>query len=302
MTDICYDSSVEHLYVSPSELCNLKCKICYTRKHKSVLTRNEIEAFILSYEAILKRHNKSLKSVMFCGGEVFLLDYFTDLVNRLVDRGIFVRIVTNGTIDKLSEIQVPNSVDIIVSLDGIKTFHDQNRGPGMWDKSAFFLSKAVKLGFQTEIFSVVWKENLSGIDAFEREIQTMFNNIPITYHIRKPLKYLQRHKAPITSYDGNGFRFLDLQEVVKLMQTRTTFPSAKFGCYNISLMSDRKIYSCCEGIKPLGTIQDELNKILGNYIKRVEIASNCGRCLGCTEPEFWCGFEANKIIEIINET
>ena len=52
-----------------------------------------------------------LKSIIFCGGEIFTLKSFPRLINKLNKLGIFITIITNGTIDHLSEIKTPIPVN-----------------------------------------------------------------------------------------------------------------------------------------------------------------------------------------------
>ena len=47
----------------------------------------------------------------FCGGEIFTLKSFPRLINKLNKLGIFITIITNGTIDHLSEIKTPIPVN-----------------------------------------------------------------------------------------------------------------------------------------------------------------------------------------------
>ena len=85
-------SSLENIYISPLELCNLNCKYCYTKKTKNILTNQQILRFIKKYNAFLKSRNHdkafSLKSIIFCGGEVFTLKNFPRLVNSLISKNI----------------------------------------------------------------------------------------------------------------------------------------------------------------------------------------------------------------------
>lgn len=125
------DKVLGHLYINPLEKCNLHCKICYTRKTNPILSETEILEFIGRYE---KEHK--LETITFCGGEVFALKYFPGLINTLSDQGIFSQIITNGTIDRLTEFTNPNLVNLIVSLDGLPHYHDQNRGREILPKAS----------------------------------------------------------------------------------------------------------------------------------------------------------------------
>jgi len=261
----------------------LQCKICYTKKTKSLLSNQEVLDFVKRYQQIQK-----LESITFCGGEVFLLKNFSQLVNELTKQDIFVQIISNGTIDRLAEIKQTNMVNLIISLDGLEKYHDLNRGHGNFAKSIQLLKKAIKLNFHTEVFSIVTKENLNLISQFEQELMKQIGKkIEITYHPRKPKKYLTQH--PISNILGQveNFNFLDLKEVKQLMKQKKTFPPQNLTCYQISLMSDKKIYACCEGIQPIGNIDTDIEKLIQNFQKRV-INKNC---LNCVEPNFVCGFK-----------
>ncbi|MFZ2026143.1 MAG: radical SAM protein [Microgenomates group bacterium] len=277
---------LHHIYINPLEKCNLKCKICYTKKTDPILSEEQILDFVDRYE---KKYE--VKMITFCGGEVFSLAYFPHLINTLTSRGIFVQTITNGTIDKLDELNNPNLNNLIVSLDGLEEYHDSNRGNGTFRKSFAFLKKARDLGFHTELFSIVTKQNLNKIDAFESYLKNELGQIQVTYHPRKPPTYLTHH--PISNIEGEvtGFDYISKEELIKLMQTRTVFPPKDLGCYQIALASSGVIYGCCEGYRPIGKMEDPIQTLFDTLEKRIG-----GPCLGCSQTEFMCGIK-----EIINE-
>lgn len=275
------NNRLNHLYISPLEKCNLNCKICYTKKTKYILAEKDILNFIERYK---KAHK--LKTITFCGGEVFTLPYFTELVNKLTASGIFVQNITNGTIDILNKLQHPNSINLIVSIDGLKEYHDKNREQGNFEKSVNFLKKAHKFGFHTEIFSIVTKQNYPKIDYFEEKIQKILGyNLPITYHPRKPKEYLKNH--PISNITGqiDGFDFLEKDKIVNLMRTKKTFPPISLDCYQISLMSSGEVFGCCEGTVPIGKINDDIMVLFKNLENKLR------QCKNCCEPDFICGLK-----------
>lgn len=282
MKDQHYFSEIlHHLYINPLEKCNLRCKICYTRKTSPILSKKEILDFINRYEKV-----QEVQTVTFCGGEVFTLHYFSELVNCLIKKGIFVQIITNGSIDRLDRIDRPNFVNCIVSIDGLQRYHDKNRGEGSFDQCISFLIKARRLGFHTEIFSIVTKQNFLKINEFEKQLQSLVGNIPTTYHPRKPFAYLSNH--PISNIVGHiaGFDFLSPKEMVQLMKTKKTFPPKDLGCYQISLASDGTLYGCCESYDPIGTIKTRVNELIESLRLRVDAT-----CLGCIQPSFMCGIK-----------
>ncbi|MFH0772946.1 MAG: radical SAM protein [bacterium] len=272
---------LHHLYINPLEKCNLQCKICYTKKTSPILTEEQILDFVNRY-----RKAYELKIITFCGGEVFALPYFPHLINTLTSLGIFVQTITNGTINHLKELHNPNLNNLIVSIDGLEKYHDSNRGVGNFKKSMTFLKQARSLGFHTELFSIVTKQNYTQIDDFETFLQKELGTIQVTYHPRKPPAYLTHH--PLSNRVGAiaGFDYLSKEELIKVMKTRTVFPPKELGCYQVALASSGIVYGCCEGYRPIGKIDDKIEKLFATLNKRIG-----GPCLGCSQTEFMCGIQ-----------
>ncbi len=286
--------ALHHLYINPLEKCNLKCKICYTRKTAPILSPDQIQHFVSRYQKVQK-----VKTITFCGGEVFALVYFPQLVNHFTQQGIFVQVITNGTIDKLDEFTNPNLVNLITSLDGVEEYHDKNRGEGNFRKSIEFMKKADKLGFHLDVFSIVTHQNLSHIDVFEATLKNELGFTPVvTYHPRKPPTYLTVHPVSNIVGETDGFDFLTREEMLELMKTRNVFPPKDLGCYQVAVTSDGKVYGCCEGITPIGTMNDEPKFLIDQLTARLEkwetVTTNTPKlqkCLGCSQPEFVCGIK-----------
>ncbi len=334
-----FDEVLSHLYINPLERCNLKCKICYTRKTDPILSELQILEFINRYEKV-----KKIQTITFCGGEVFTLKYFPEMVNKLTkgvhfsdsatrarltpdhqsiqnktlalkmqrsskrtpsfekNKGIFVQIITNGTIDKLEEFSNPNFVNLIVSIDGLPNYHDANRGKGNFQMSTNFLKKAKKLGFHTEIFSIATRQNINQIGEFEQYLCSILNSsIQVTYHPRKPPTYLLHHPESNVFGETDGFDFLTDREMIKITQERLTFPPKNLGCFQIALVSDGRIFGCCEGTIPIGKMDDEIVDLFDKLRERIELwekSNTLKNCLGCSQPDFMCGIK--KYLELLN--
>lgn len=281
---------LDHLYINPLEKCNLQCKICYTRKTSPILTKEEIIAFVDRYQRV-----HPLKTITFCGGEVCALAYFPTLVNTLTKQGIFVQMITNGTIDILDQLEMPNSVNLIVSLDGLEPYHDSNRGIGNFKKSIQFLQKGKSLGCHREIFSILTHQNLQEVDAFESYLRkSLGEDINVTYHPRKPPEYLLHHPVSNIVGETNGFDFLSKDEMLTIMNTKNVFPPKDLGCYQIALVSDGKVFGCCEGVTAIGRIEDAIPDLFSALHSRLEIweqENTSANCLGCSQSEFMCGIK-----------
>src|SRR5258708_5577228 len=286
------DSVLHHLYINPLEKCNLRCKICYTKKTAPILPPEKIIEFVYRYA-----QEQKVETITFCGGEVFALEYFPSVLNAMIDRGIFCQVITNGTIDKLNQIHNPNFVNLITSLDGTEKFHDANRGAGNFQKSLSFMKKARTLGFHLDVFSIVTRQNLPHINEFEDYLKKELGFLPnITYHPRKPPSYLTVHPVSNIVGETEGFDFLTKEEMTEIMKTRNVFPPKDLGCYQISLVSDGRVFGCCEGTVPLGTMNETVPTMIGALTKRIEAWSrisdgNKSTCLGCSQHDFMCGIK-----------
>ncbi len=291
------DKVVHHLYINPLEKCNLKCKICYTKKTSPILSNQQIIEFIEKYEK-----EEKVDSITFCGGEVFALVTFPELINQMVKKGIFVQVITNGTIDRLDNIEQPNAVNLIVSLDGIEKYHDANRGQGNFQKSLAFLKKAKGMGFHLSIFSILTHDNLALIEEFEKTIKNELGFLPeVTYHPRKPPTYLMHHPVSNIVGEVDGFDFLTKEEMLEVMKTKNVFPPKDLGCYQIAVMSDGRVFGCCEGVTPIGTIQTPAQELIEALTKRVQhwsLTNQHAACLGCSQSEFMCGIK--QYLDILN--
>lgn len=271
-------SALENIYICPSEICNLHCHYCYTKKNKNILSSDQILNFISRYQSYLKSCSRQfladfqpgngpnggqkfddkasrifLKSILFCGGEVFLLPWFVPLINNLLSQGIFISIITNGTIDKLDQIIDPSNCQLLVSFDGPQKVHDSNRGPGNFNKSLNFAKKARLLGFPVEIFFLITKESYPYKDSF---------NV-----LDLPKTYLTDRLGSLTS-----------NQVMDIKKNYPTYPAPDFGCFQLALQSDGKIYGCCESGKPLASLSDPIDQIIASFL------GSLGPCFSC--PKF----------------
>lgn len=265
--------ALENIYISTTETCNLACRYCYTNKNlprsdgaKPILSNKQILDFVKKYDNYLKSSKfRNLKSVLFCGGEVFLLANFTSLINTLIQKNIFITIITNGTIDKLSQIKNPSNCQLLVSLDGPKAIHDQNRGQGNFDKTKKFIKHALSLGFPTEIFFLVTKDSYPYINSFN-----LFD-LPKTYLTDR-------------------LHSLTLKQVLNIKQNYPTYPAKNFDCFQLALQSNGLIYGCCESSVPLAKMTDPIPKIVKSFANSLSTCKKCQFCLGCTDPNFLCGY------------
>jgi organic radical activating enzyme len=319
-------SALENIYISPLELCNLNCRHCYTQKTKNILTNRQILNFVRRYSQYLNNHYSKnldndflgalnvvthsqrqkkhyqgllkLKSILFCGGEVFTLKNFPRLVNNLIAKGIFISIITNGTIDELSKIKDPRNCQLIVSFDGPPKIHDANRGQGNFAKSQKFVAHALKLGFPVEIFFLITKDSYPYKDSFD------IFGLPKTYLTDRLFS-------------------LTLPQTLDIKKNYPSYPNPQFGCFQLALQSNGQVYGCCESPYPLANFSDPIKKIVANFVNSLNPCQNCHLsdkqffsaqrmrglpspkvastakiclsdqrvCFGCCAPDYLCGYK-----------
>lgn len=259
-------NGLENIYISPLELCNLSCRYCYTKKTQKILSNQEILTFINNYSSYLVSKKLKLKSVLFCGGEVFTLKDFPDLVNTLIEKDIFISIITNGTINCINQIKEPKNCQLLVSLDGPADIHDKNRGQGNYVKSITFIKSAIAMGFPVEIMFLVTKDSYRYRDSFN-----VFD-LPKTYLTDRLLS-------------------LSNNESLNIKKNYQTFPSKNFGCLQLSLHSNGMITGCCESSLKLGDINNNPSVYVSNFSQALSLCSTCQQCQGCCDPTYLCGYK-----------
>lgn len=264
--------------------------------HIGRLEKNRVKEF---------SNGTKLKSIIFCGGEVFLLPDFPQLVNTLIHKDIFVTIITNGTIDRLDEIKNPHNCQILVSLDGPKEIHDQNRGNGNFDKSIKYIKHAQKLGFPTGIMFLITKDSYPHKDSF---LPSLYN----LYNLKKlELTYLTDRRLSLTN-----------DQCLDIKLHYPTFPGKFFGCYQLSLQSNGNITGCCESSISLGHITDNPQIYISKFINSLSKCFSCpmsslsskiyhlkSKCQGCCDPSYLCGYpqefhknSCQDIIKLFNKS
>lgn len=298
-------TSIENIYISPLEICNLNCKYCYTKKIESILTNEQILDFIKRYNTYLNSLDKSLKSITFCGGEVFIIPDFIGLINCLSDQNIFVSIITNGTIDNLDKIKNPNNCQLLVSLDGPKKVHDENRGKGNFDRTIKFLKHGIKLGFHLEIMFLVTPDSYDFVKNFNNYLFKLTGQkIVINFITQKSKPFTENHLLAIE----NNMESLTKEQILNIKRNYRTIPPKNFGCNQISLQSNGLIYGCCESSNSIGKISDESEKLIKSFFDSLNGCSNCDQkniCGGCSDKDFLCGYKKelklNSCTDVIKE-
>ena len=104
--------------------------------------------------------------VIMIGGEVFLRGDWDAVARRLVDGGVEVSVITNGscfTEATWSRLRGAGVDYIGISIDGLRDDHDSMRMPGSFDVAVSAVSEAKARGFTVAVVTVLTSQNIGGI-------------------------------------------------------------------------------------------------------------------------------------------
>ncbi len=140
--------------------CNLKCKHCYLGK---------LDGFELPFEKANEIAdtiiNSNVMEVTISGGECLTYKGIEEIIKRFLINGIKVNVFTNAVLlknvlDRIdSGILNKNSLLFYVSVDGLKSSHEQIRGKNTFDKTIENIKYAIEKGYPVVTNTVINKIN-----------------------------------------------------------------------------------------------------------------------------------------------
>lgn len=144
--------------------CNLKCKHCYLGK---------LDGFELPFEKANEIAdtiiNSNVMEVTISGGECLTYKGIEEIIKRFLINGIKVNVFTNAVLlknvlDRIdSGILNKNSLLFYVSVDGLKSSHEQIRGKNTFDKTIENIKYAIEKGYPVVTNTVINKINYCDI-------------------------------------------------------------------------------------------------------------------------------------------
>lgn len=144
--------------------CNLKCKHCYLGK---------LDGFELPFEKANEIAdtiiNSNVMEVTISGGECLTYKGIEEIIKKFLINGIKVNVFTNAVLlknvlDRIdSGILNKNSLLFYVSVDGLKSSHEQIRGKNTFDKTIENIKYAIEKGYPVVTNTVINKINYCDI-------------------------------------------------------------------------------------------------------------------------------------------
>ncbi|MGP3702542.1 MAG: radical SAM protein [Candidatus Bathyarchaeota archaeon] len=119
--------------------CNFNCRYCYASRFRGLNELDTAECLRIVREA----GKLEVDHISFTGGEPLLRKDIFSLIEEARKSNIYVTLVTNGSTvnEEVAKILAKNDVLAYLSIDGLKSFHENIRGNGSWR----FVENAINL-------------------------------------------------------------------------------------------------------------------------------------------------------------
>jgi MoaA/NifB/PqqE/SkfB family radical SAM enzyme len=292
----CVQIRANSLYIEPISACNLHCKMCYTHvingSGRRRIELQQVLQFVEGYLAVVQLPAE----IYWCGtGEVFLHPDFPEMVNRLLagysDETLSHIIQTNGTIRRLREFDALERLNFRVSIDGLRPFHEWQRGKHTYDRTLDFCREAVDLGCRSmSIRMLLTKNNIQFIDEFDAELKSRIGpQIELRFIVPFNNQSVSGTRARSSAINPQEFEdtiSITEAEVTRIFEEKyhhRYFYRANptdMTVENYLSLTTYGVFSCCNGIIKLGEAGTWMNTL---FEKLAAAGGSCRRC-----PMFPC--------------
>lgn len=144
--------------------CNLRCKYCFVIDEsidKAILDSEYDKQELFSI--IDEFYDMGTRMIFMLGGEPLVHPDIHEIINYIVDKGIYLHVVTNGTLIEKRLDAIKRAHVLCVSLDGIDEANDVMRGKGCFQRAVRGIKASVAAGIPTRIHAVLTRWNLDKI-------------------------------------------------------------------------------------------------------------------------------------------
>ena len=322
--DVKLELPLKSLIFSITNKCNASCSMCFQHEILNVktklLTLDEIRKLFLPL--------KELNNIVLGGGEPFIRRDIDEICRILIENNdpIALTIPTNGSLVNVVYEKTKSILGfgckylvISLSLDGMETYHDKNRGiEGLFDKVRQCYERLVALkriygdNLHIQVNTCVTKENINELDdLFNYIVKNMpqadwvfepvrgsYNEENITGLSTDEWQYLYEkiddfnNRHPRSSYRGFKKTFKCAMETIK---NRTQVVPCAGGDEFISIDYEGNIYPC-EILPSIANVRDidyNLNSLVGKTEWADALRSIKRKECHCTHF-CWLGYSLNR--------
>ncbi len=226
---------VNVLHLGLSYACNMRCKHCFVRKKKDLLTEEDYCKII---DAMI---DNGMFVMYYTFGEPLLSNLFDKVSKYACQKKIIQVLMTNGALltpEKISILKGNNISKVCVSIDHIMPEkHDKNRGyEGAYNKAIAALKLLVENNFNTQMSVTINDNNVFFLDRI--------------YDLAKELKvnaisFLRERKDGTIAQIENEDKYLEFFEKVVTNENKVNV-----------LFHDHRLLSPLRALKENGKIND----------------------------------------------
>ncbi len=167
--------------------CNWDCVYCfgdYPNRREVDYTTDEIKY------VIDELYRMGARYINMHGGETLLRNDIGELVHYAKHKGMYVCVITNGSLlaNKIDEVKAVDNLTI--SLDGGAEGNDRNRGEGTYEASLAAIRLAVKSGIPLRVQATLTRHTMNDIGTLARLAQEEGFHLQFSI-LFKPLKRAQ---------------------------------------------------------------------------------------------------------------
>lgn len=175
-----------------------------------------------------------------------------------------------------------------VSIDFPKYQHDRFRGRGNFERSLEFCRKAVNRGGNLIIRTLVTKNNIGSFSNVERQIRRLlgtrrFKLEPTFPYRNEEIRICSQTSLSFSKKDIDDEWFLEHPEDLFYEKNSNNYSEFGDDVLSLSLLSDRNIYPCCEGLIEIGDMNTPLDQLYHRLYRSKEICKTCLRFEHCFE-------------------
>lgn len=286
----------DSLYLEPVTGCNLRCGLCYsaydTAKQSRTIPRDQLMTLVAQFLDDPARGESP--DLFWCGtGEIFLYPRFTELLDEISARWPAVRhgVQTNGTILPDRPLSAADRVAFHISIDGLRSAHEANRGRGTHERSIAFARHVLALGSTVLIRCIITRANVGHLREFEAELQRELGaDCKMALILPFDDRAIDRAGSALyrKGFHGKGLpTLLSFSEQDAIAALRAAY-DPEFLARVCPLVFDSQIsiypaiavdgiYTCCERLVKVGELSEPLSEVTPRIVPST--------CQGCSMAE-----------------
>ncbi|MGE4132075.1 MAG: radical SAM/SPASM domain-containing protein [Bdellovibrionales bacterium] len=173
--------------------CNWNCNYCfgdYPNRKEVDYTTDELK-FIIS-----ELYDLGCRYLNLHGGETLLRKDVGEICNFVKNKGMYLGLITNGSLLSKHVEELRNVDNLTISLDGAREGNEKNRGSGTFEKTIAAIKLGIQEGLKLRVSATITKHTMNDIGYLANLAQSMGFHLYFSI-LFKPLK--KAHDSQMTN-------------------------------------------------------------------------------------------------------